>query len=118
MEDGDGEKEDGSRIGSPGVEDGRTPRHRSGGQTPLPGDVTPLRESQGEDDGEERPRNKFLQVEDSMRSSSRAGSPSRQSGLETPADVEMGESLQPKASTGLEATADQVMTPTEEMDES
>jgi hypothetical protein len=121
MDDGEGEghKEEGSRLGSPGVEDGRTPRHASGGQTPLPGDGTPLHESQMEGEGDEKPRNKFLEVEDAVRSSPRVG---QQSGAETPADVEMSDSSQPKSSTGMEATNDPVMTPAEDaaedMDES
>lgn len=127
MDDGEGEegKEDRSRMGTPGIEDGRTPRHESGGRTPLPeGPVgSPMPE-----DGEERPRNKFLEVEDGgTRNTSRAASPGRQAG----SDVEMGDGdpsaaeeqvLQeaPKASTGLEATEEQVKTPAtgEEMDES
>lgn len=137
MEDGDGEKDDRSRMGTPGIEDGRTPRHESGGRTPmpegstpLPGGATPMPE--GTDEGEERPRNKFLEVEGGTVNSSRAASP----GAQTPnvaADVEMGDDAtpapsaadsqeQPKASTGLEAKDEQVKEPAEgmtmEMDES
>jgi len=119
-------KEDRSRLGTPGMEDGRTPRPESGGRTPMPEGGTPLPESEGE----ERPRNNFLEVEDGgTRNTSRAASPGRQAG----SDIEMGDSepsaaeeqvLQeaPKASTGLQAADEQVKTPAggagEEMDES
>jgi hypothetical protein len=92
-EEGDGEKDEGSRMGTPGLDDGRTPRHESGGRTPmpegstpLPGGVTPMHE--GMDEGEDRPRNKFLDVEGGTQLSSRAASPGTQGG-ET--DVEMGD---------------------------
>ena len=94
MDEGDAEKEEeGSRMGTPGPDDGRTPRHESGGRTPmpegstpLPGGVTPMHE--GMDEGEDRPRNKFLDVEGGTQLSSRAASPGTQGG-ET--DVEMGD---------------------------
>jgi hypothetical protein len=117
MEEGEGEKDDRSRMGTPGLEDGRTPRHESGGRTPMP-----------EGDGEERPKNKFLDVEGGTQRSSRAASPGTQSG-DSPADVEMGDGeegastqLQAKTTTGLEAKDEQVKEPAEgmtmEMDES
>ena len=97
MEEGDGEKDDRSRMGTPGIEDGRTPRHESGGRTPMPEGSTPLPEGatpmhEGmEDESEERPRNKFLEVEGvSTHHSSRAASPGTQ-GAGSPADVEMGD---------------------------
>jgi hypothetical protein len=119
MDDGEGdaEKDEGSRMGTPGLEGGRTPRHESGGRTPmpegstpLPGGATPMHE--GMDEGEDRPRNKFLDVEGGTQMSSRAASPGMQGG-ET--DVEMGEGeggnatpqasheSQAKTTTGLEA---------------
>jgi hypothetical protein len=92
-DEGDAEKDEGSRMGTPGLDDGRTPRHESGGRTPvpegstpLPGGVTPMHE--GMDEGEDRPRNKFLDVEGGTQLSSRAASPGTQGG-ET--DVEMGD---------------------------
>ncbi|KAM0714336.1 hypothetical protein Q7P37_010123 [Cladosporium fusiforme] len=137
MEDGDGEKDDRSRMGTPGIEDGRTPRHESGGRTPmpegstpLPGGATPMQE--GIEEGEERPRNKFLEVEGGTINSSRAASPGAQS-PDVSADVEMGDDAtpapsaadsqeQPKAPTGMEATDEQIKEPAEgmtmEMDES
>jgi hypothetical protein len=94
MDDGDGEKDDGSRMGTPVLDEGRTPRHESGGRTPmpegstpLPGGVTPMHE--GMDDGEDRPRNKFLDVEGGTQLSSRAASPGTQG--ESATDVEMGD---------------------------
>jgi hypothetical protein len=134
MEEGEGEKDDRSRMGTPGLEDGRTPRHESGGRTPmpegstpLPGGATPMHEGM-EEDGEERPKNKFLDVEGGTQRSSRAASPGTQSG-DSPADVEMGDGeegastqLQAKTTTGLEAKDEQVKEPAEgmtmEMDES
>lgn len=124
MDEGEEGKEDRSRMGTPGLEDGRTPRQESGGRTPMHEDRTPM----PDEEGEERPRNKFLEVEDGgTRNASRAASPGRQAG----SDVEMGDGepsaaeeqvLQepPKASTGLEATEEQIKTPAtgEEMDES
>ena len=96
MDEGDAEKEEeGSRMGTPGPDDGRTPRHESGGRTPmpegstpLPGGVTPMHE--GMDEGEDRPRNKFLDVEGGTQLSSRAASPGTQGG-ESATDVEMGD---------------------------
>jgi hypothetical protein len=129
--DGDGEKDDRSRMGTPGLDDGRTPRHESGGRTPmpegstpLPGGATPMHEGM-EEDGEERPRNKFLEVEGGTQRSSRAASPGTPSADST-ADVEMGEGddaqSQPKTTAGLEAKDEQVKEPAEgmtmEMDES
>lgn len=136
MEDGDGEKDDRSRMGTPGIEDGRTPRHESGGRTPmpegstpLPGGATPMHD--GPEESEERPRNKFLEV-DGANPTSRAPSPGAQS-PHASADVDMGEEFtpapstsdsqeHPKASTGLEAKDEQVKEPAEgmttEMDES
>ncbi|KAM0699603.1 hypothetical protein Q7P36_000606 [Cladosporium allicinum] len=95
MDEGDAEKEEeGSRMGTPGPDDGRTPRHESGGRTPmpegstpLPGGVTPMHE--GMDEGEDRPRNKFLDVEGGIQLSSRAASPGTQG--ESATDVEMGD---------------------------
>lgn len=132
MEDGDGEKDDRSRMGTPGIEDGRTPRHESGGRTPmpegstpLPGGVTPMHEGI-EEESDERPRNKFLDVEGAAtQHSSRAASPGTQ-GMDSPADVEMddGDAATPqaKSTTGLEAKDEQVKEPAEgmtmEMDES
>jgi hypothetical protein len=91
MDEGDAEKDEGSRMGTPGLEDGRTPRHESGGRTPmpegstpLPGGVTPMHE--GMDEGEDRPKNKFLDVEGGTQHSSRAASPGTQA-----SDVEMGD---------------------------
>jgi hypothetical protein len=92
---GDGEKDDGgSRMGTPGLDDGRTPRHESGGRTPmpegstpLPGGATPMHE--GMEEGEDRPRNKFLDVEGGTQLSSRAASPGTQGDSAT--DVEMGD---------------------------
>lgn len=137
MDDGDGEKDDRSRMGTPGIEDGRTPRHESGGRTPmpegstpLPGGATPIHE--GIEESEERPKNKFLDVEGGTISSSRTASPGMQS-PDVSVDVEMGEDVTPapstadsqdppKASTGLEAKDEQVKEPAEgmttEMDES
>ena len=133
MEEGEGEKDDRSRMGTPGRDDGRTPRHESGGRTPmpegstpLPGGATPMHEGMEEDgDGEERPRNKFLEVEGGTQRSSRAASPGTPSADST-ADVEMGESddaqSQAKTTAGLEAKDEQVKKPAEgmtmEMDES
>jgi hypothetical protein len=134
MEEGEGEKDDRSRMGTPGLEDGRTPRHESGGRTPmpegstpLPGGTTPMHEGM-EEDGEGRPKNKFLDVEGGTQRSSRAASPGTQS-VDSPADVEMGDGeegasaqLQAKTTTGLEAKDEQVKEPAEgmtmEMDES
>ena len=131
MEEGDGEKDDRSRMGTPGLDDGRTPRHESGGRTPmpegstpLPGGATPMHEGT-EEDGEERPRNKFLEVEGGTQRSSRAASPGTPS-AESTADVEMGEGddaqSQAKTTAGLEAKDEQVKDPAEgmtmEMDES
>jgi hypothetical protein len=134
MEEGDGEKDDRSRMGTPGIDDGRTPRHESGGRTPmpegstpLPGGTTPLHEGM-EEEGEERPKNKFLDVEGGTQRSSRAASPGTQS-VDSPADVEMGDDeegasaqLQAKTTTGLEGKDGQVKEPAEsmtmEMDES
>ena len=134
MEEGDGEKEDRSRMGTPGLDDGRTPRHESGGRTPmpegstpLPGGATPMHEGM-EDDGEERPRNKFLEVEGGTQRSSRAASPGTPS-ADSPADVEMGDGddathsqSQTKTTAGLEAKDEQVKGLAEgmtmEMDES
>jgi hypothetical protein len=94
MDDGDAEKDDGSRMGTPVPDDGRTPRHESGGRTPmhegstpLPGGVTPMHE--GMDEGDDRPRNKFLDVEGGTQLSSRAASPGTQG--ESATDVEMGD---------------------------
>ena len=129
--DGDGEKDDRSRMGTPGVEDGRTPRGESGGRTPmpegstpLPGGATPLHEGV-EEDGEERPRNKFLVVEGGTQRSSRAASPGTPS-ADSAADVEMGDGddaqSQAKTTAGFEAKDEQVKEPAEgmtmEMDES
>lgn len=131
MEEGEGEKDDRSRMGTPGLDDGRTPRHESGGRTPmpegstpLPGGATPMHEGM-EEDGEERPRNKFLEVEGGTQRSSRAASPGTPSADST-ADVEMGEGddaqSQAKTTAGLEAKDEQVKEPAEgmtvEMDES
>lgn len=131
MEEGEGEKDDRSRMGTPGLDDGRTPRHESGGRTPmpegstpLPGGATPMHEAM-EEDGEERPRNKFLEVEGGTQRSSRAASPGTPSADST-ADVEMGEGddaqSQAKTTAGLEAKDEQVKEPAEgmtmEMDES
>lgn len=145
MDDGDAEKDDRSRMGTPGIDDGRTPRHESGGRTPmpegstpLPGGATPMQESMEE--GEDRPRNKFLEIEGGTHHSSRAVSPGTQGAdSPAPADVEMGESEaatpapsaddsqssalpQPKATSGMEAKDEQVKEPAEgmtmEMDES
>ena len=131
MEEGEGEKDDRSRMGTPGLDDGRTPRHESGGRTPmpegstpLPGGATPMHEGM-EEDGEERPRNKFLEVEGGTQRSSRAASPGTPSADST-ADVEMGEGddaqSQAKTTVGLEAKDEQVKEPAEgmtvEMDES
>jgi len=139
--DGDGEKDDRSRMGTPGLDDGRTPRHESGGRTPmpegstpLPGGATPMHE--GMEEGEDRPRNKFLDVEGGTQLSSRAASPGTQGG-DSATDVEMGEGegeggnatpmagsqdMQAKTTTGLEAKDEQVKEPAEgmtvEMDES
>lgn len=130
VEDGDVEKDDRSRMGTPGIEDGRTPRHESGGRTPMPEGATPMHE--GMEEGEERPRNKFLEVEGTTHSSSRAASPGAQ-GADTSVDIEMGEDgtpaplaveapSHPKTTTGLEAKDEQVKEPAEgttmEMDES
>lgn len=134
MEEGDGEKDDRSRMGTPGLDDGRTPRHESGGRTPmpegstpLPGGATPMHEGM-EEEGEERPRNKFLEVEGGTQRSSRAASPGTPS-ADSPADVEMGDGedvtpaqLQTKTTAGLKAKDEQVKEPAEgtkmEMDES
>jgi hypothetical protein len=97
------------------------------GSTPLPGGATPMHEGM-EEDGEERPKNKFLDVEGGTQRSSRAASPGTQS-VDSPADVEMGDGeegtsaqLQAKTTTGLEAKDEQVKEPAEgmtmEMDES
>lgn len=130
MDEGDGEKDDRSRMGTPGIEDGRTPRHESGGRTPVPGGATPVpggatpMHEGMEEEAEERPRNKFLDVEGGTQRSSRAASPGTPS-ADSPADVEMGdgeEATQAKTTTGLEAKDDQVKEPAEgmniEMDES
>jgi hypothetical protein len=134
MEEGDGEKDDRSRMGTPGLDDGRTPRHESGGRTPmpegstpLPGGATPMHEGM-EEDGEERPRNKFLEVEAGTQRSSRAASPGTPS-ADSAADVEMGDGddatpahSRTKTTAGLEAKDEQVKEPAEgmtmEMDES
>lgn len=145
MDEGDAEKDDRSRMGTPGPDDGRTPRHESGGRTPmpegstpLPGGATPMQD--GMDEGEDRPRNKFLDVEGGTQMSSRAASPGTQGG-DSATDVEMGEGegegeveggdatplegsqeMQAKTTTGLEAKDDQMKEPAEgmtvEMDES
>ena len=94
------------------------------GSTPLPGGATPIHEGM-EEDGEERPRNKFLEVEGGTQRSSRAASPGTPSADST-ADVEMGEGddaqSQAKTTVGLEAKDEQVKEPAEgmtvEMDES
>ena len=95
------------------------------GSTPLPGGATPTHEGM-EDDGEERPRNKFLEVEGGTQRSSRAASPGTP-GADSTADVEMGDGdsevatpaqSQTKTTAGLEAKDDQVRDPAEEMDES
>jgi hypothetical protein len=129
-EEGEEEKDDRSRMGTPGGEDGRTPRHESGGRTPMPEGSTPLPMHEGmDDDGEERPRNKFLEVEGGTQRSSRAASPGTQSTDSPAADVEMGDGedatssqLQAKTTTRLEAKEEQVKEPAEgmtmEMDES
>ncbi|GAB7322884.1 hypothetical protein MBLNU13_g05434t1 [Cladosporium sp. NU13] len=131
MEEGEGEKDDRSRMGTPGLDDGRTPRHELGGRTPmpegstpLPGGATPMHEGM-EEDGEERPGNKFLEVEGGTQRSSRAASPGTPS-VDSTADVEMGDGddaqSQTKTTAGLEAKDEQVKEPTEgmtmEMDES
>lgn len=99
------------------------------GSTPAPGGATPMHESMEE--GEDRPRNKFLEIGGGTHHSSRAASPGTQA-ADSPADVEMGESEaatpsasaepQPKTTTGLEAKDEQVKEPAEgmtmEMDES
>ncbi|KAK3718011.1 hypothetical protein LTR37_005437 [Vermiconidia calcicola] len=96
MEDGDGEKGEGrSRLGTP-VPDGRTPMAADGGghtplradvsaHTPRPGGETPLLEGAA---SPSRPTNKFLDVEDATRSSSRAGSPMAQAS-QPQGDVDM-----------------------------
>lgn len=94
------------------------------GSTPLPGGATPMHEGM-EEDGEERPRNKFLDVEGGTQRSSRAASPGTPS-AESTADVEMGDGedaqSQAKTTAGLEAKDEQVKEPAEgmtmEMDES
>jgi len=81
-----------------------------------------------EEDGEERPRNKFLEVEGGTQRSSRAASPGTPS-ADSPADVEMGDGddathsqSQTKTTAGLEAKDEQVKGLAEgmtmEMDES
>lgn len=77
-----------------------------------------------EEESEERPRNKFLDVEGGTQRSSRAASPGTPS-VDSAADVEMGdgeEATQAKTTTGLEVKDEQVKEPAEgmtmEMDES
>jgi len=132
MDEGDTEKDDRSRMGTPGLDDGRTPRHESGGRTPMPEGSTPL-PHEGMEEGEDRPRNKFLDVEGGTQLSSRAASPGTQAG-DSATDVDMGDGeggatptagsqeIRAKTTTGLEAKDEQVKEPAEgmamEMDES
>lgn len=105
--DGSGEEgaKDTSRVGTP-APDSSTPTHNGlGGRTPLP---------ESGDAGDLRPMNKFLDVEDATRASSRIGSPSVRAIDPSQDDVEMTEESlepQPKDSRGMEATVDQVITP-------
>lgn len=83
MED-DATRGENSRLGSP-APDGRTPRRADGGETPVPASI---------EDGERtsaRPVNKFLDVDDATRLSSRAASPSRVTEEQAGPDVEMSE---------------------------
>ena len=103
----EGEKGERSRMGTPAPE-GSTPMPvaASGGETPL----RPEGEL-GEGGATPRPTNKFLEVEDATRVSSRAESPA----VQPDADIEMGEDtaeLEPEVKTtgGMEATEEQVKT--------
>ena len=122
MEDGEeGTKGGRSRMGTPAPEGGSTPmpgEMERGGETPMPMSLE-SGEVEGSDDAM-RPTNKLLSVEDATRANSRTGSPLVQA-MEGQLDVEMDElplEPRPKASTGMEATDDQVATPAEQMDES
>lgn len=109
MEDGeDGARGESSRMGTPAP--GATPMH-GGGETPM------LASGDGGGSTPARPSNRFLEVDDATRGSSRAASPSRQT-AELSVDVEMMEHEgPPKDSKGMEATAQQVAEPAEGMTE-
>ena len=109
-EEGEGEeatKDGASRTGSPGPLDGRTPL--LGGDTPLPdggaetGEATPA-----------RPTNRFLDIDDSTRSGSRAASPARRNN-EAISDVEMAE-LHDDGVTRAEDTAVLAVAPSQATD--
>lgn len=109
-------KADRSRMGTPAPEEGSTPRPEEGGATPMP-------DSGGDGGATPRPANRFLEVEDSTRNHSRTASPARHAG-DSQLDIEMVESTlepeteaQPKTSTGMEATAEQVAQPAEGVNE-
>ncbi|KAK3652096.1 hypothetical protein LTR56_005227 [Elasticomyces elasticus] len=103
---------EGSRLGTPMLE-GRTPlRVDDGSQTPMQGSLL-----EGGAGTPARPVNRFLEVEGAAGGmGSAAGSPLLQA-VDPTADVEMAETLevpQPvKASTGLEASVEQVLEPAE-----
>ena len=116
----EGKVEGRSRMGTP-VPSGSTPIAEGEG-TPMPtgGEETPLHAG-GVESGEGgaspmRVTNKFLEVEDATRASSRAASPVVQLvESQEEADVEMGEDSvalepQPKTTGGMEVTEDQVKT--------
>ncbi|KAK3709019.1 hypothetical protein LTR37_011183 [Vermiconidia calcicola] len=115
MDDGDGEKgEERSRLGTP-VPDGRTPMPADGGghtplradvdtHTPRPGGQTPFLEGAA---SPSRPTNKFLDVEDVTRSSSRAGSPMAQAS-QPQEDVDMVVEDQAGSSTLQEQAEDEM----------
>lgn len=84
MEDGeDGSKPETSRMQSP-APDARSPQHSElGGGTPM--------HDAGDGGATPRPANKFLEVDDAMRTNSRSGSPLVQP-TQVQDDIEMGES--------------------------
>lgn len=123
MEEGEDGPKATSRLGTPGVEGGRTPRFDAGDATPMHEGNDLAKATQ--DDGEYLARNKHLAVGDATRLSSAAVSPLRQE-AELTEDVDMvndskaGDDVlaeQPKTSFGMEATDDQVMESGEKMDE-
>jgi hypothetical protein len=111
----DGMKADTSRMNSP-VPDGRSPRPaETGNATPVPesgenGGATPA-----------RPTNRFLDVDEGTRASSRVGSPLAQP-MQMPDDVDMAESggveSRPSTSDGLKGEGEQTGTPAADVVES
>ncbi|KAF2721012.1 hypothetical protein K431DRAFT_312910 [Polychaeton citri CBS 116435] len=115
-EEGDGlSKEDLSRIGTPRL-DAATPRGIDGGDTPMP-ETSDANEDADTGATASRPHNRFLEVDDANRVSSRIGSPRHQP-TESSTDIEMGESAAVPEAQLQTPTADDSATGTqEEMDE-